>query len=428
MNSEIPTADEGIWLPPGSPYQITYSQALFHEIDFMVNEGFRQIPHGGIEVGGLLYGRIEDDRISIRAFRQIECEHASGPSFNLSERDVNKLTEQIATPLDSPEERSLSVVGWFISHTRGPLTTTPAELSLFDRLFPGPGRITLLVKPQRFQPTRFVFLVRTSDGSIPVDEAENAMILPLPGRSERPPNGAAPSVSSPKPAEPAEEVVGLAPPGETIPPPAPQIPDVEPESATDRPSFSESSTAPRAPVVHEIPTIDVSVAQKPHLQTPVGSDKTRELPVRQPRPSAEKPAAFAPGSGAQFAVVLLIAALLGCCVGYWAYLQLPSPVIPLSVQPTAKGLIVSWPADETRDVRYAALRINDGDPVMISPSQRSLGQASLTAPADEMKIELIAQHWLRDSRGIVRFVRGKPEDSNNESLPGQTAPPTDQQH
>ena len=43
------------WKVPDSETVVTYSLPLFHEIDFAVNEGYRKIPHGGIEEGGLLF-------------------------------------------------------------------------------------------------------------------------------------------------------------------------------------------------------------------------------------------------------------------------------------------------------------------------------------------------------------------------------------
>jgi len=76
------------WKTPKDGFTITYSLAVFHEIEFQVSEGFRRIPHGGIETGGLLFGRLDEGSARIEAFRPIESEHASGPSFNLSERDV----------------------------------------------------------------------------------------------------------------------------------------------------------------------------------------------------------------------------------------------------------------------------------------------------------------------------------------------------
>jgi len=47
------------WAIPGAA-TVTYSLPLFYEIDFAVNEGYRKIPHGGIEEGGLLFGAIDE--------------------------------------------------------------------------------------------------------------------------------------------------------------------------------------------------------------------------------------------------------------------------------------------------------------------------------------------------------------------------------
>ncbi len=104
-------------------------------------------------------------------------------------------------------------------------------------------------------------------------------------------------------------------------------------------------------------------------------------------------------------LVLFLAAALGCGAGYWAYLQLPSATIALYVQAQPSALLVSWPPDQTRDCIFAALRINDEQELPLSLLQRDAGQAKIAATGDDVKIELIAQHWIRDSRGIVRYLR-----------------------
>ena len=63
-------------------------------------------------------------------------------------------------------------------------------------------------------------------------------------------------------------------------------------------------------------------------------------------------------------MVLPLAALLGCLVGYIAYLQVPSPIIPLSIKGKGETVIVAWPADQTRSAVYAAVRVDDSTPVM----------------------------------------------------------------
>ncbi len=168
--SEVPFA---FLLDPATGVRISYSLPLFNEIDFQVNEGYRRIPHGGVEVGGLLYGKMSSDSVSIEAFRPIDCEHASGPSFNLSERDLKNLKDAIVAAPSDEELRGLEPVGWFIAHTRSPLRLTEREAELFRRFFPEPKRVTVLVKPERFKPTRFAFLVRGNTGSVnPDGEAE----------------------------------------------------------------------------------------------------------------------------------------------------------------------------------------------------------------------------------------------------------------
>ena len=185
------------WTVPGLGVSVTYSLPLFHEIDFAVNEGYRKIPHGGVEEGGLIFGKIDGSETRVEAFRPIQCEHASGPSLLLSERDLTALTAQLANATSDVELAALEPVGWFFAHTRGPLVLTEREAELFERYFKEPGMVTVLVKPERFQPTRFGFLVRGKDGGMPRDATQNAIILPLPGRNARAANGPIASIPAP---------------------------------------------------------------------------------------------------------------------------------------------------------------------------------------------------------------------------------------
>ncbi|MBE7157470.1 MAG: hypothetical protein INR62_03380 [Rhodospirillales bacterium] len=121
-------------------------------------------------------------------------------------------------------------------------------------------------------------------------------------------------------------------------------------------------------------------------------------------------------SSVQFAVILLLAAALGCAVGYWAYLQLPSPVIALSVKAMPSSMLVTWPSEQTREAVYAAIRVDDGPPVLLSAEDRNSGTTTVAGSPDSVKVELIIRHWLRDSRGIVRYLRGTAAPLR----PGQT--------
>lgn len=451
------------WAIPGAAATVTYSLPLFHEIDFAVNEGYRKIPHGGIEEGGLLFGAIDEKGVRVDAFRPIACEHASGPSFLLSDRDLEALHSQIENAASDPELAGLHVVGWFLAHTRSPLTLTDHEAGLCDHFFAQTGMLTVLVKPERFQPTRFGFLVRRKDGSLPRDGAANAIILPLPGRNVRSAAGPVPSIAAPalnsssarRPAESDEYVPPLqedeAAREDALPLPVVPEPTPAPTAATAATTGpqKENRTARRqrrlsveqvrlrqedegshAPEVKEtVPVAD------PHEPAPVsvsasarrgrGGDlesgalarmSSGRVLSRSPREehALETPDAYQQAemltqkrpvsSAARMVMVLPLAALLGCLVGWLAFLQVPPPIIPLTIKARGENVVVTWPPEQTRNAIYAAVRVDDSTPVPLTPEEKSTGRVEVQARPD-MKVELIARNWIRDSRGIVHYVK-----------------------
>ena len=377
MTPSDPITGYAFWTAPDASSRVIYSLAVFHEIDGLVNEAYRRIPHGGVETGGLLFGTRTGETLQIEAFRLIECQHAFGPSFVLSSQDLAGIRLQIKEAANDPELNGLLPLGWFIGHTRSALLLTEREVQWFGELFPGPGSATILVKPERFQPTQFGFLVREKAGNMPREAAASAIILPLsqgmPTR-ERP----APSIPAPKPA--------VLPDPEPEPEPEPAPPVAPPPPAAPPPVQFVKTNPPPVRLVNSAPTERIV--------------PRRQLAIEQPR-------TFLGLSGASVAV-LLLAAVLGCLAGYWAYLQLPSPVIPVSVREQRGQLVVEWPAAQTQNVDFAALQVDNGQWVTLSDQQKTAGQAAITAPAGDVKIDILAKHWLRDSRGIVRYIRTTP--------------------
>ncbi|HEY6989100.1 MAG TPA: hypothetical protein VH369_11980 [Bryobacteraceae bacterium] len=425
-------AERAVWTAPDSSSTVTYSLSVFHEIDFAVNEGYRKISHGGVEVGGLLFGVLEENGPQIDAFRPVACDHASGPSFVLSEGDVERLAAQLDAAASDPELSALKPVGWFLSRTRSPLQLLERDLALFDRFFPEPRTVTVLVKPERFQPTRFTFLVRDREGKLAPGSEPQPIILPLPGRAassdDQPvPAIPAPLVNPPQPAEPSKPVQLPLP---DIPrPPRTETPTLEardviaagstPPSAPAPPQESESepehlSELAVAPVPTKLaPATRLLRPNRRHLEPDTA-------PLLQHSPDLPDPyeqldlltRQKSPTTASRLFLVLPLAALLGCAVGYWGYLQLPSPIIPLRVHESSRSLTVSWPPEDTRNSVYVAIRINDASPVLLSAEQKTSGKVELSARPD-LKVELIARNWMRDSRGIVRFVQAEkpPEKS-----------------
>lgn len=398
--------------------RVEYSLTAFHEIDFQVNEGYRRIPHGGVEIGGLLWGRLHPDRVTVDAFRQIDCEHASGPSFALSERDLEGIKEQLQRAELDEELRHLEPVGWFVAHTRTPLVLTEREVAVFDKFLPGARRITLLVKPERFQATRFGFLLRDERGHVPREVGSQAFILPLPGRAgkgvlnsipaptAKPAAAGRQSSEAPEPPGSPSEIFTTRPlpkPAAVEPPPPPVVP--------------ATATANSAPVASS-PAIDQSPAQPvettpPPPPTPIPETAAPPLPeqargiVQEPAP-VQTPVIAAQGSGlsatTRLFFLLLFAAVLGCAVGYFAYLQLPSPYISLDARGRSRDLLINWPADQTRGVNYVAIRVDDGPPQLLTDQQKDAGEFTIPMHGENTKVEIIAQHWIRDSRGIVRYL------------------------
>jgi hypothetical protein len=441
-------AEYAFWQSPEGRQRIEYSLPVFHELDFEVNEGYRRIPHGGIEVGGFLWGRVRPEGLRIEAFRQIPCEHASGPSFVLSQRDLVEAEKLLTGAHAEDALEGLQPVGWFVAHTRGPLVVTDREIELFRRWFPEPGRVMLLVKPERFQPTRFAFAIRQANGGIERDAAPGAFILPLPGRAGKGVVGSIPAPKA-KPAAPAvrptaETVVPKIPPGEPqeaelhepempkpvqIPreaerPAAPVIPAavaLSPKPATMEPAAPAKPPAtpqPPKPKVEPQPAAPVPVAAAvapppaptPPLPKPAGPSAPKrqeqfrgvpDVPAPTPIPLQEPSRS---GSVFRLFLLLLLAAALGCGVGYFAYLQLPSAYIPLHAERRGESLVVRWPADATRNLDHVAIRVDDGPPQPLTAAQKEAGEYDLQPPTNNTKLELIAQHWLRDSRGIIRYV------------------------
>ncbi len=386
MNTQEPVAGYAYWISPDGSSKVIYSLDVFREIDDTVSEGFRRIPHGGVETGGLLFGTRNAGGLRIDAQRPIQCQHAFGPSFVLSDDDLVALREQITTAGSDADLAGLVPVGWFVSHTRSSLQMNAREAVWFDEFFPAPGSLTLLVKPERFHPTRFTFLLRNQAGGVEQDESQPAVILPLTGQGPAAGSAPSPSIAAPKTAP--RPVAG---------------PIVYPAPAVSNPAPSEPTR--------------VRTPSPPAGPVPTLRERDLPEPVYQPQPEIAYPYASladgrtrttrakAGGFGLKSAAVLVLAAVLGCVAGYWAYLQLPSPVIPVSVREQGTRLVVEWPSTQTDNVEYAALQVNDGQWVTLTSEQKANGRAVVDVPSGDLKIDILAKHFLRDSRGIVRYIR-----------------------
>jgi hypothetical protein len=131
-------------------------------------------------------------------------------------------------------------------------------------------------------------------------------------------------------------------------------------------------------------------------------------------PEAHTPYAEIPGvlagrkesRTARRTAILILAAVLGCALGYFLYLQVPPPVISVRIEPHGTGYVVSWPADKTRRAEQILMRINDGEPLPVPAQDVSTGTTQIPATtARVLKVEIIARNPLGNSRGIAELVR-----------------------
>jgi TonB family protein len=107
-------------------------------------EAFKAVPRRGLEVGGVLLGHTEvRDGITtlcIAGFEVVESEHRSGPNYQLSETDLERLDETI--------RRHGDAIGIYRTQTRSDkLALQPDDVGLFHCFFKTPDRVFLLVQP-----------------------------------------------------------------------------------------------------------------------------------------------------------------------------------------------------------------------------------------------------------------------------------------
>ena len=198
------------WTAAECPFAIDYSTRVLDDIRLAVMDAFFSLPRGGAEIGGVLLGRRDAGGIQVTDALPIACEHAFGPGFVLSPRDLDKLAELVAAANKNPNSK---VVGWYHSHTRSEIFLSEEDLEIYRRFFPEPWQVALVLKPHTFQPMRAGFFFRAEDASIHSSSALQEFVLePLPMRPI-PANGGpepTPLFQHPRDVEPDGPVINVS--------------------------------------------------------------------------------------------------------------------------------------------------------------------------------------------------------------------------
>ena len=197
----------------GDRATIEYAPAVMEDLRRISVDGFIAFGHGGLEIGGILYGVRDGDRLSILACAKLQCEHALGPGFVLSAKDREALERLLIPPA------GLETVGWFRSHTRSGLPLDGSDQERFERYFGRERSAGLVLKPTHWGTAEAAFFVREIAGGIFPLEPRSFTIEP-PKRKQQeslPPERPAAETQRaevPAPAEPtpASEVIEIIPP------------------------------------------------------------------------------------------------------------------------------------------------------------------------------------------------------------------------
>lgn len=140
------------WEPSGKPVRILLELDLVDQMMTAILDGFGSVPKRGAEIGGVLLGssqrRASDGllEVTITSWAPALCTHKFGPSFVLSEEELDGFGSAI-------QNAGSTAVGYFRSHTREGLSLSSEDIEYCHRFFPGPDHVVLLVHPAGMKPS-----------------------------------------------------------------------------------------------------------------------------------------------------------------------------------------------------------------------------------------------------------------------------------
>jgi proteasome lid subunit RPN8/RPN11 len=364
------------WGVEGHAIEIEFAVAALEEVCANAVDGLFRFRHGGMEVGGVLFGTADGDRIRILTYRPLECEYAFGPRFVLSERDRAALKELLYAPRREPELRGLEPVGWYHSHTRSGVELSPRDLEIYDSYFPQRWQVALVIRPDNYGPARAGFFFRERTGAVHGEYSyeEFTSLARRHGLLEEA------RVEAPPP----EDLVAAAPPEpqpqETPAPPAPE------------PALASSPAAPE-------PEADVE-------------------PLELPSFARTQPWQGKKWAWALLAAVLVSAAAFGAA--HYYIQSAPQPSLALWVADVGGQLLIEWDrsAKPIREAQNATLEIQDGNQRITRTLDRDMlreGSIDYQRIADVVDVRLRIKRRGRDVEELIRFIgqpveRGRPAD------------------
>ena len=155
-----------IWHGKGAVPEVQCLSSVVAEIAELAVSGYSRYAWGGVEIGGVLFGRRDSETVYICSIRPAECEHHYGPAFELSEKDCESFARLMAAATSDEELADLTPVGWYQSTSRRDVHLSEHARTFFQRFFPEPWPIAMVLKRSKLDPPDVALFVRDSDGSI----------------------------------------------------------------------------------------------------------------------------------------------------------------------------------------------------------------------------------------------------------------------
>lgn len=267
------------WEDPQCPFRIEWTPQKLEEIRIAVVDALYAVPRGGLEIGGVLLGRFDGHLLSIEDWVAMECEHLTGPSFVLSDKDQAALDAQLAA-------LGTGAVGWFHSHTRSEILFSPADLGIHNKFFPGQPQVAMVLRPANMQPLRANYFFRDQKGSVVRGASDFTLdAVRAEAKPRLRPNAAAAALPKPrvhaqpaKPAPPAQALVLPAAGSATPTAPKPFVPGPGVLAVAAPPPRGTPVAQPQIPPPAPSPT----AAPAPPIRTPFSE------PLREARPLEAK--------------------------------------------------------------------------------------------------------------------------------------------
>jgi len=352
------------WKPEASTLAIEYAASVMEDLRQAGEQGFQTIPHGGVEIGAILFGTHTESTVRICEWRPIECSHARGPGFILSEADLRGVAETLAQA--AKEMPGLEPVGWFHTHTRSEIFLSSEDLAIFNQFFPEPWQVALVLRLKKESSATAGFFVREPDGSLRSDGSyQEFTVRPDPFALTRPRRATSAAARVER----------------------------RPRSARGENPSGPPAPVPVVPVVPAVPAQEPD-PQQPRVSVPVFRTAVHPLEEKVPEPIPNflvEPPRSKFRQKVFFAVVIagfLVAATLA---GRWYWGDQPPPRVGLRLEDASDQLLIQWDrgAAAVRSADGATLTIRDGKDIRnLVLDQRAVRLGNVTYAYREQDVEV----------------------------------------